>query len=111
MRAIRITVPEVHDGLGGVHRSGDVVSLPDDITVILVEQLKRAVYADGDEVAAAEKRATELEDARRHAELEAGARSRMQAYDTLPPEVRKEIQETGAPVQDVIADKPKRGRR
>lgn len=35
-KQVRIVVPEVHDGLGGVHRAGETPTLPSDVADILI---------------------------------------------------------------------------
>ena len=38
MKAVRIIVPEVHDGLGGVHKAGDIAVLPAEVAQIFIEK-------------------------------------------------------------------------
>ena len=109
VKAIRIIVPEAHDGLGGIHRQGDVVSLPDDVTQVFLDR-KIAVEASEVDFKQAKALAAKREDDQRAAELHGAAKARMSHYDSLPPDVRQELQETDAPVHEAVvkhlADEP-----
>lgn len=99
MKAIRIIAPEVHDGLGGIHRQGDVVSLPDDVTKVFLER-GVAVVASEVDFKQAKELARQHEDDRRAAELHGQARARMGQFDNLPPEVRDALRETDGSVHE-----------
>lgn len=89
--------PKVSDGLGGEHSHGAVIALPSDTADQLIAAgFARPVDAKiaANAVAAAKERAEELKTAAQHAR----AKSAMDVWDSLPPEVRAEAQEHGQEV-------------
>lgn len=103
MKAIRIIVPEAHDGLGGVHHEGDVISLPADVTAIFIE---RGVAVEATEVDAKQAKAlaAKREDDQRAAELEGSAKARMRGFDELPKEVRDTLNENDGSVHAALVE-------
>ena len=93
-RAVRITTREVHDGLGGVHTEGQIVSLPLDICEIFIAR-KLAEYVTDDVAGQAVKDAKEDAHQRNLEMLASSARARMSIYDAMPPEVREGAREHG----------------
>ena len=93
-RAVKITTREVHDGLGGVHTEGQIVSLPLDICEIFITR-NLAVYVTEDVADKAVKNAKEDAHQRNLELLAASARARMQIFDAMPADVREAAREHG----------------
>ena len=93
-KVVRITVPEVHDGLGGVHKAGDVVELPLDVAQIFFARNCAVPVTDEDVIEHVRKAEEEMK-ARHFAELQALAAKRMRLFDSLPPDVRARARELG----------------
>lgn len=98
-KVVRITVPEVHDGLGGVHRAGDVVELPMDVAAIFLQR-NCAVPVSNEDVIAHVRKAEEDMRARHLAEQQALAAKRMRLFDMLPASVRAQAREHGEEAVD-----------
>jgi hypothetical protein len=114
-KVIKITVPEVHDGLGGVHKAGDVVALPADVAAIFIERNCGVPATDADRDQAITQ-AEQDADQRRLDLLKASAVARMQVFDMMPPNVRDAAREQGDDAitehmnEIVKAEEKKRGR-
>lgn len=93
-KVVKVIVPEVHDGLGGVHRAGDVVELPLDVAQIFLAR-NCAVPVSDEDVIAHVRKAEEDMRARHYAEQQALAAKRMRLFDSLPPDVRARARELG----------------
>lgn len=102
MKQVRITAPEVSDGLGGVHREGATPILEDAIADLFIDR-NMAILIDGDmggvkmARAEAEARKEQLDrsDALRFAEAQASARYRMDLHDAAPAAVQEIAKEVG----------------
>ena len=88
MKAVRIIAPEVHDGLGGVHKAGDIAVLPAEVAQIFIEK-NCGVEASDVEYAEAIAKAEAVLDDKRMAENKAAAVQRMRVHDAMPPDVRE----------------------
>lgn len=102
-KPVRITAEEVHDGLGGVHKRGDVVEFERELADLIVSKGMGVVLGDGDyraEIARADDMAKARDAANRAADLKAQAERRMRVYDELPSAVREMAQEHGDEVVD-----------
>lgn len=101
LTTLRILVPEVHDGLGGIHRAGDIVALPKDVAdVFLTRNL--AALADSSDTKAAEAKAKQVEIERQHADMKSRAESAMRLHDALPADLRSVVNEHGNAALDAI---------
>jgi len=94
MKAVRIIAPEVHDGLGGVHKAGDIAVLPAEVAQIFIEK-NCGVEASDVEYAEAIAKAEAVLDDKRMAENKAAAVQRMRVHDAMPADVREAAREIG----------------
>ena len=94
MKAVRIIVPEVHDGLGGVHKAGDIAVLPAEIAQIFIDKNCGVEASEAEHAAAIAKAEAALDD-RRMAENKAAAVQRMRVHDAMPSDVREAAREIG----------------
>lgn len=115
-KVVRILCAEFHDGLGGVHRLGDVVELPADVASIGLAR-KKVELVDREDVIEHIRQAEEDMRARHLAEQQFLAAKRMRLFDSLPPEVRERARETGEEAVDEyiatltpVREQPKRRR-
>jgi hypothetical protein len=100
------TRSDLHDGLGGVHKHGAVVSLPDDIADQLVAA-KLAIFLDGSSAIKATAANKAAQEARIQAARQHSAKMRMELYDTLPKEVRARADEEGdSVIEDYLSSLP-----
>ncbi len=107
MKTIKIVLPperkNIHDGIGGVHVNGDVVTLPDETADALVA-LKFAAFADASSALDAAKAHEARAEAARMAQQKARARAAMAVHDSLPEQVRAAVHEHGDDVtEDYLA--------
>ena len=93
-KIVRITIPEVHDGLGGVHKQGDVVALPGEIADLFIAKNCGVEATDADYQEAV-KSAAGAAETRRIAAVQGGAIARMRTFDLMPPEVRAAARDEG----------------
>jgi|GEM_PF-6650542 len=102
-KVVRILCAEFHDGLGGVHKQGDVVELPADVAFVGLSR-KKVELVEPEDVREHIRKAEEDMKARHLAEQQALSAKRMRLFDALPPEVRAAARETGEEaVDDYIA--------
>lgn len=105
LKRVRITVPNVHDGMGGEHKQGDRPVLPADIADLFIA--KGMAVPEGELSAEqAKKLAEEQADKVRFAEQKGRASSIMKMHDAQEPETR--LAEAFPEVEDepVAAPKP-----
>lgn len=108
MKKIRITLEgtgrtDVHDGLGGVHKHGHIIEVPDDVANAFVAA-KLAVIADGSSTITAIAEHKEAVSTQQMQAEKARAEAAMRTFDRLPPEVREVAREDGdAVIEDHIA--------
>ena len=98
-KPVRITVHEVHDGLGGVHKLGDVVEFEGALADFFVSR-GQAEIVDREALKEAATKASDLERQRRQAAIKNDAMRSMRVFDALPPEVRAAAAEHGDAVID-----------
>jgi hypothetical protein len=115
-KVVRILCAEFHDGLGGVHRAGDIVELPADVALVGLSR-KKVELVDPEAIVEHVRQAEEDMRARHLAEQQALAAKRMRLFDNLPPEVRAKVREVGEEAVDEYiasltprAEPPKRRR-
>lgn len=94
---------EVHDGLGGIHKEGDLVKLPDETADILVGA-KLAIFVDGNSELKVHQQSKERADQERLALQKRRSEQAMKLHENLPPEVRLASQENPEAVEDYLAD-------
>jgi hypothetical protein len=115
-KVVRILSHELHDGLGGVHKQGDVVELPAEVAYVAIGR-HMAELVDSEAIIEHVRQAEEDMRARHLAEQQALSAKRMRLFDSLPPDVRARARELGEEaVDDYIAtllpkaEQPKRRR-
>jgi hypothetical protein len=103
-KSVRITVRDVHDGLGGVHHHGDIVEFDAELADFLISrgQAERVQRAEVREAVA---NAVDMSIERNLREVKSQAEARQAIYDSLPPEVRALAREHGDDVVRVYLDK------
>lgn len=98
MKQVRITLPEgradVHDGVGGIHKQGQMVELPDEVADQFVA-MRLAVFLDDSSRIEAERANKARADDSRIAQQRARAVQSMSVHDALPAEVRHVVHEEG----------------
>lgn len=88
-KRVKIIVPEVHDGLGGIHKVNDRPVFESALADLFIE--KKVAVLDGTiSQAEAKKLASESEDAQRQTDQKIRAAAVMQRHDALPAEDRLE---------------------
>lgn len=93
-KVVRILCSEFHDGLGGVHKQGDIVELPADVAMVGLSR-RMVELVDSEAIIEHVRKAEEDMRARHLAEQQALAAKRMRLFDSLPPEVRERARECG----------------
>ena len=88
-KRVRIIVPEVHDGLGGVHRIDETPSLPADIAALFVAKKMATLVDDTTSQADLRKQAAEDKTARERLAIKTKAELVMEAHDRMPAQIRK----------------------
>jgi hypothetical protein len=86
-----------HDGVGGVHRHGDIVHLPDEAAdaAIAAKAAVAAAGSDAESYQLVKKREEARQEAARIASQQYMAQQRMAVYDALPADVRAAVHENG----------------
>lgn len=102
MKTVCIIWPEaVHDGLGGVHNTGSVVALPDDIAQAFVDKARAKWASDinpTQAIADAKKAAANRALVDELAHNKAHADKAMALHDSMPAEIRAQVNEHGVDV-------------
>lgn len=93
-KVVRILSHEFHDGLGGVHKQGDIVELPADVAMVGLSR-RMVELVDSEAIIEHVRKAEEDMRARHFAEQQALAAKRMRLFDSLPPDVRARARELG----------------
>ena len=100
MKTVQIDLtqrPNMHpvsDGIGGEHKHGAIVELPDDVADALIV-LKCAFPVDGSSLIGAKEAAKIKAAADIQAQIHAQAKRAMRLHDNLPAEVRAAVHEHG----------------
>lgn len=100
-KVVRILCPEFHDGLGGVHKFGDVVELPLDVALVGLSR-KKVELVEREDIIEHVRKAEEDMRARHLAEQQVLAAKRMRLFDALPAEVRAVAREHGDEAVDAF---------
>lgn len=95
------TRKDLHDGLGGVHKDGDIVKLPDDVADLFVS-LKLATFVDGNSELKVHQQSAARAEAERIALQKRRSEQAMKLHDNLPAEVRIAAKEDPEVVEDYL---------
>ena len=106
-KLITILAPEVHDGLGGIHRAGDKVVLPDELADLFIEKKLATLHAHVSDKTIKDL-AQEADDTRRQTEQKARAEAVMRRHDIETVARRAQARDDGTPRGTITgSNKPK----